>query len=167
MSATSLRSQPSLIRQHSVVHTGKQAKIDLTQNSSLQDTCSSVWGPEKLAWCGCWLGRGGGGGCWSGRPPKEPGKAQETIFCDPTTVLFPFPGKLGQSQQIHTTDQPCSGNKSTQNTAPYPLYSKTIKRSPSSCSVSLVISTGKASRCAHCKREHANWPVHFHRPPAE
>ena len=100
MSATSLRSQPSLIRQHSVVHTGKQAKIDLTQNSSLQDTCSSVWGPEKLAWCGCWLGRGGGGGCWSGRPPKEPGKAQETIFCDPTTVLFPFPGKLGQSQTL-------------------------------------------------------------------
>lgn len=67
----------------------KQAKIYLTQNSSLQDPLQLCVGPERLAWLGCGLR----GQRWSGMPPKEAGKVRETVFCDPTAVTVPFPTK--------------------------------------------------------------------------
>lgn len=71
--------------QHSVVHTGKQAKIYLTQNSSFQDTLQLCVRPGRLAWFECWLG----GQSWAGMPPKEAGRVQETMF----VITVPFPGR--------------------------------------------------------------------------
>ena len=82
--------------QHSVVHTGKQAKIYLTQNSSFEDTLQLALCEARKAGL-VWM-LAGGGQCWAGVPPKEAGRVQETMFVIRQQSLFPFPGDLGQSQ---------------------------------------------------------------------
>lgn len=77
-----------------MVHTGKQAKIDLTQNI-LQDTLlQPVWGPE-LAW---WVPLWGGDGDAAGKPPKEAGLTGDRLQTQHQSV--PFPGNLRQSQTL-------------------------------------------------------------------
>lgn len=74
---------------HSVAHTGKQVKTDLTKITQWLHGGRRGWPGYMLA----------GSQLWSGIPPKEAGRS-ETELVTQQPPPFPFPGTSGQSHML-------------------------------------------------------------------